>query len=200
MSIFDTINFLFGLVGLVGTIIGVISYIKARRIAIEKLRFSWSDVVNGSRAISKKGIKKFKPDAILTFSGAGSIFGNLALLFSGEYLPIYTVVEFPAAKDERANTMIGFIPVRTSKWLLCIPETLLAHIKGKILVIHDSSISGTGLAAIKQKLIQLGFKEANIFMACFVATKASIDANLAPDFYFHSLDNSTFYYPWGERK
>jgi hypoxanthine phosphoribosyltransferase len=195
----DILTLVFGVLGVLGTF-GTFYYgFKYNKLTQQRYRFSWSDVVDGSQRISQKCIKRFKPEAILTFSGSGSIIANLALLYSGQYLPIYTVVEFPKGKEKPSEVMSGYVRIETSKWLLCVPTALTAHAGKKIAIIHDCAVSGTGLDAIIRGIVQLGFKREQIVVASLICTRAAIDANLSPDIYPYSVENSMFFFPWGGR-
>lgn len=199
MDISIILNIIFGIFGVIGTVAAFFFERRARKLAIEKNRYSWSDIEHGSRFIMDKGIKRFKPKAILTFSGPGSIISNLCLKYSGKYLPIYTVVEFPKESEKSLSPMQGFIKIITEKWLLFMPEIFLEHRNDKILIIHDCAVSGVGLNTVLKRLLDMGFTRENMKIAALISTQAAVDANLAPDFYPYKIENTNFYYPWGKR-
>ena len=195
----DILTWAFGIIGVLGTF-GTFYYgFKSYKLSIQRYRFSWADVVDGCQKISKKCIKRFKPDAILTFSGAGSIIANLSLLYSGMYLPIYTVIEFPATTENLPLKLERYFNFKTSKWLLCVPQSLMIHVDKKITIIHDCAITGVGIDMVVKQLVELGFKRENLMVASLICTQAAIDARLSPDFYPYSVENSVFYFPWGGR-
>ena len=152
MSLSLILTVLFGIISIIGTAAAFYFERRANKLAIEKNRFSWSDVERGSQLIARKCIKRFKPKAVLIFSGAGSIIGNLCLIYSGEYLPIYTVIEYPSGRKITMEVESGFVRFEYSKWLLFVPESFMTHKDERVAIIHDCTISGVGLNFIVQKL------------------------------------------------
>jgi len=199
MSLSDILTILFGIISIIGTAAAFYFERRARKLAIEKNRFSWSDIEHGSQLITQKCIKRFKPKALLTFSGSGSVIGNLCLIYSGEYLPMYTVIEYPNDRKKIIEDMSGFAKFEYSKWVLFVPEAFMTHKNDRVVLIHDCTISGVGLNFIVQKLVESGFDRNNIMTAALISTQASIDARLAPDCYSYQIENNVFYFPWGKR-
>jgi len=195
----DYITLLLGIIGIAGTIGTFYFGIQYNRLAIQRYRYSWSDVESGCRQISKKCIKKFQPDAILTFSGPGSIIANLALIHSRKYIPIYTAVEFPQGDKNKSSLMSDCIMLETAKWVFRIPNAFTIHKGQRVAIIHDCSVSGVGLDKIIRGLVDIGFSRENLYVSSLVCTKAALDANLAPDFYPFLVENNEFSFPWGKR-
>jgi len=195
----DPVNLIFGLLGLAGTAGTFYFGIKAKTLERQRHRFSWEDISKGSQSLARKCIKQFKPDAILTFSGAGSVIANLALLESHQYLPIYTVIEIKRGALNSPSEIAGYTKLETAKWLLFFPEAL-SHVKHqRLAVIHDCTVSGDGLALIRSELLAMGFKAENIKLAVLICSQVSIDCKKPPDIYVHCLEHATFDFPWGER-
>lgn len=195
MNIF---TILLGVLGIVGTIGTFYFGVKSKVLERQRYRFSWEDVARGSQAIAKKCIRQFKPHLILTFSGPGSILANLAMMESGQSLPLYTVIELKKDDPNSASEISGYFKIETFKWKLFMPEHLPVSPSTKITVIHDCAISGDGLSKVRAKLIEMGFNPKNVKIASLVCSKIALDSKKAPDFYLYCLEHASFYFPWGE--
>lgn len=205
LSLIEIFGFVFGILGTVVGIVGIVmaknSDNRARKLAIEKTRFSWSDIELGCRKIARKIKKKNLVELIITFSGAGSIICNLSLIYSDTILPVFTIIEYPIEKCPY-DSLPGFVKTQSKKWIFFIPESLAKHSNMKILIIHDCSISGAGLTAVKDYLSSsFGYSKKNITDVVLIATQSSIQGDtFGTGNYIYKVDNSTFYFPWGERR
>ena len=173
--------------------------LKVNALERQRYRFSWEDITKGSRILAEKCITRFHADAVLTFSGAGSIIANLALLDAKQLLPLFTVIEIE--KPESAVTEIhGYFLVETTKWLLFVPEAVRALADKRLAVLHDCCVSGDGLMLIKKALVKTGFPAQNVRTGVLVCSQTAIETNKSPDVYAFCVEHATFHFPWGEKK
>lgn len=195
MDIFEIILALFGIAGTFGTFY---YGMKASRLARERYSFSWEDVTRGCRELTKRGIREFKPDMIVCFSGPSAIIANLVVEFSHSFLPVYVVCIERIEDAKNAGYEIAeYQPLFTSKWRLYIPKAVLMDKTKRVMLVDDAVISGDSLFNLKSALITQGFSKSNTYACSLICTKVAQDSKKAPDFFYYLLDTSEFYLPWG---
>jgi hypoxanthine phosphoribosyltransferase len=195
LGILEIVLALFGIAGTVGTF-----YYgrKASQLAKERYSFSWEDVTRGCRELAKKGVKDFKPDIIVCFSGPSAIIGNLTVEFSHSFLPVYVVcIERLQNARNAVHEIAGYQPLQTSKWRLHVPKAVLLDKTKRVMLVDDATISGDSLFNLREVLVSQGFSRENTFTCSLICTKVAHDSKKAPDYYFYLLDTSEFYLPWG---
>lgn len=205
----DRLNVIFGVLGLILGVLGVVIPIVTSRL-VRRFRsrhrpfYDWEAVSSGSRELARKCIRQFGPDAILTLSGPGAVLASLAMVESGRFLPLYTVIQIEKEKNGSSdpNHDIPMYSIRdeTGKWDLYFPDALCAipdKKKKKITVLDDCALTGDLLSKVRARLTQLGFEDKNILTAVLVCSQVAIRQNKAPNFYVHSERASEFELPWG---
>lgn len=190
---------LFGVISVVGVAGTFYFGLQYRRLAQQRYRFSWADIEQGSRSIANSCLRRFKPEAVLTFVGPGSVIANLAFVYARKFVPGYLVSDFPTNSSASQNLTDTHILAQTGKWQLWIPKAFLKFANRRVSILHDSCISGTGIASVIEVLIANGFERDRIKVGCLVCTKAARDAGLAPDHHAFLVENNDFHYPWGKR-
>lgn len=177
----------------------------------EKLRaaqhtsFSWESMTEGAQAIGKK-LRAFKPNVIITFAGASSIFANLVLVKCMKrsdllQIHLYTALFMEKTVSSAALVIPGFKLLESDRFFVLVPEALEREDKeARILVIDDTVTTGSSMRVLKEHLHTLGHPRDRIIGACFVCYQgATLGHNCAADWVHKTTSNADYLLPWGDR-
>ena len=209
VSILSLIFGIAGLVGTFGTIAGFIYARKAQKGYIDALgrnkNISWNDLNNAACELARivntsdfGADKTFKPDCMLAVNAKGAIVAEVARYMFCKEIPLFvgTSLEPKIAKSIFKDVET----VKTYKWSTYIPEFVSKCNKQKILVVHDFSMSGQVMLAIKKHLInKYHFDKNNVKTYCIVTTRVSTTRKV-PDKWWLKTDEIEFFFPWGKAK
>jgi hypoxanthine phosphoribosyltransferase len=188
---------LLALISIAGTV-GTFYYGgKSFRLAQDKVRFSWDDVANACRHLRGSAVSRFKPQAVVCFSGPSAIVASILMEVAEYYAPMVVVFLEKQLGDKVATRLMpGYRRIDTAKWRLFIPEMLFTFSDKRTLLIDDCVVSGESLALLKTILMENGFSE--IKTCSVVCTYIAQRSNRTPDYYCYLVDYSKFHMPWGE--
>jgi hypoxanthine phosphoribosyltransferase len=202
--------------GAFGTVVGIAGLIYSvrteqinRRLRVEKFRFAWNDVEKAAREIGRLCLQRFDADAVVTFSGPGAIIANLAMIFSGKMIPLYTVLDLRTlstnkpARPGEPIALEGYFEIKTSRRRLMIPQTLKANAHDRIAVIDDCVITGEAIEKVVEFLVtECRYARERIKVAAAVAPKSIYEQPIAsrkPNIVWMTVANDSYHFPWRER-
>lgn len=193
----NTLTIILGIVGLLGTI-GTF-YFGFKTLYLEKRRrsFSWQEVQTGTSEFLKEIIEVFKPDALVSMSGPGSIIANLGMSELKKFYPLYTLMMEDLKNKGFSFKPKGYETITTTKWRIHIPKQLLNEKDKKILILDECTMSGDTNFQVKKFLVENGHEEKNIYHASLVCSEVANFSNKAPNKYWYLNPHSEFYFPWG---
>jgi hypothetical protein len=173
--------------------------------------YSWEHVDSGCQKLARVCISEFQPDAILTFSGPGSVVAALTIEYSRRTLsedrqreserslPVYTVIQIRRNSHEPIPTIPGYLRAETGEWLLFLPEQALGAIRDcKLTIIDDLAVTGNVQRVIHETLTeQLGFKAENLKPELLICPEGVLEKHKPTITAAFRTDTSDFYLPWG---
>lgn len=199
-------------IGIVGTVITTWALIHAHRtnrenkqLRREKYRFSWDDVEKSAAYLARTCLDRNPPDAIVTFSGPGSLIANLAMILHRRLIPIYTILDIRIMPNEKPTTkgppisLTGYTVFETRRRRLMFPETLRQQKFGRIAILDDCFITGEAVQIVLNQLLAIGYDRKQIVTGCAVVSKTVMESELRPDKYWECVTNDHYHFPWRER-
>jgi hypoxanthine phosphoribosyltransferase len=195
----DWLNIGLGLLGVIGTAGTFYFGLKVISLERQRYRFSWGDVESASAKLSAKCIRRFKADAILTFSGPGQIAAGLAMLDAGRLIPVYTIIDIYSEDGGRFPAIPGYIPIKTTRWKSFVPEALRGISDKRLAIIDDCTVTGDTLIELLGILQGFGFSRDRVITGVLVCSQLAVEANKAPDVYGYCVEHASYHFPWGER-
>lgn len=191
---------LIGIAGTAAGVWGVILTINSNKKNKKLKAVTWSDIHSATKFFWKNLKKQnFKPDFIISPGPKGGIIAQLIEDFYDDEIPILS--GFLERKKPKSINVENDLIISTSKWNVHMPISLNTFEKKdeiKLLIVDDFAMSGDFLYSFKDKLVELGYLEENIFSCVVAVTKVALDANKRPSYYWKIVDDKEFYFPWGK--
>lgn len=194
----DVLNIIFGIITILGAGAGIYFGVKSKYLERLRYRFSWPDIHTGIGMIAKRGINRFKPDIVVSFSGPAGAVANLAMTEAKQFLPFYCLMILDKDNDVFSFTPDDCFAIETTKWKIFVPNDLLRRPACKVLIIDDCTVSGDTIQAVTQLLINRGFQKGRILTCTVICSQIAVNTAKAPDFCCYVVDHATFYVPWGK--
>lgn len=188
----------FGIATLIGAALTLYYGVKSRWLERNRYRFTWHDVASGSQLIGSQGIKKFRPDAVVAFSGPAAVIAALAMTLANRLLPFFILIITDRDPKNRPLFDHHWTTLETTRWLIAVPKALLEHPSQRILLVDDCVISGDSMQTVLTLLVENGFQRKEIRTCSFVCSKTAADRKKAPDFCCFESELSSYYLPWGK--
>lgn len=197
MSIFsELIGFVGTVLGAVGVVLTISSNKKNRKIK----NVTWSDIHSATKFFWKKlKHENFTPTIIITPGQKGGIVAKMISDFYKEDMPILSGFLERVGKESVEDE--NYLTFSTTKWHIHLPISIETHKNKesvKVLIVDDFVMSGDFLHTLKNKLIELGYLNSNIYACAVAVTKVAIDSKKGPDFYWKVVDDKDFDFPWGK--
>jgi len=204
MTIDTWLTIFFGIIGSIGTFAAIYFERKASKLKKDRFRFSWHDVYEGTRELSKKAIKKYKPNVIITGAGGPSIVANLLVEHQQYFTYQITLpVEGYGIKSQLdCSNSYEKVPSISSDYDIWMPNDIATMYKDKenvrILIVDDAIFRNEIYLSTRNYLIEKGYFENNIKICTLVVLIASLKSKVIPDYYYFQVDTPNFYLPWGK--
>lgn len=157
---------------------------------------SWRNVKKGIKCLAEK-VEKIKPDCIITFSGRGAIVTSLVITELDNKYPVYMCLLKRRYNEEFFNPQ-NWPCFTTSKWIIYVPDEVLAFNDKKILVIDDLTNSGETISKLIEHLVEQGLSKEKIFSMSLVANESILASEHIPQEYWKKLNISEYNVPWGK--
>lgn len=199
--------YVFGLLGGISAIYAFIDRKKNQKnfdiLIRDKKEINWTDVMLGVEKIYREGIKKFKPDIIVSFSDTAMIVTSLVvnrILQKNEDVPPVFILQLQG-KDEKLTDSYfaqNWPILRTHGWHIFVPPELLKQTSAKILLIVDFVVSGSSVVEVRSLLERNNFTKSNIKAWSLVGVnspKRKFDKNELQLWIL--LNNTEVKFPWG---
>jgi hypoxanthine phosphoribosyltransferase len=173
---------------------------KSMRLENKIKRFDCADVEYGIKKIcNNTKIKEFKPNAIISISGPGSIIASLYLTQSDEYLPIFLCISQKLDQKTNLFTSENYESFTTANWITHVPKQIKSLKDKKVAIIDDTMRTGETMDALYQMLTdKYKFSKNNILRVAMFVTKTAEDSTRAPEVKAFVINESEFYIPWGD--
>lgn len=212
MKVFDIIIMVITVVSFTLTILGtgltVYGVIITRKANRKAKTIDWNQVMIATKSIVKKlKSNNFIPDVIVTPGQKGGIFAQLIMDSLNVEIPIVTgffIPNKPSILRSYSDQLEyyynhNFFKLETSKWFICLPDTVLGFENKKILIVDDLVMSGDALRSILNKIKDTS--STNSIKSCsLVTTKVAIQTKKNPDYYWNIIDADDCYFPWGKAR
>ncbi|MBN2054680.1 hypothetical protein JW905_07145 [bacterium] len=187
------------LIGCMGFSFAVMTNRENKRLKRERFRFSWHDVYQGTKELSKTAVKKFKPDIMIVTPGGPSIVANLLLEHQQYFVrQVCLSIGSPFIKDHNLDNNQLVETVNYHVWL---PNSLCEETQKdtrKILIVDDALFTGELVLAIRDSLIKTGYLESNIEICSLIAMSTVMRSTIAPKWVHFEVTSSDFFLPWGK--
>jgi hypoxanthine phosphoribosyltransferase len=193
----NTLTILLSVIGILGTVGTFYFGIESLRLKWARNSITWKEIERGTADIFKKADKDFQPEILLTMSGPGAIITSLAMIQSGRFLPVYTIILEDKTGYSFKDKPKGYIPISTHKWNLYVPEQILNETSKRVMVIDDCVMTGDIKAVVCEFLEDHHFPKENIFFAVLVCSQIAVTTSKAPHLHWR-LSHGDFYFPWGK--
>ncbi|KIL37085.1 hypothetical protein SD71_03720 [Cohnella kolymensis] len=200
-SVMNWLNWLFGVIGVFGVVLSIHYEQKSKKLERLKKTLTWTELQAGTNDVCKDLKRKYQFDLILTPNLRGGIIAELVADHFDRHIPIFVGQIFWKELAGEIPTIPQHFMCVTGKWVIYIPESIVAFKDRKLLIVDDFAMSGDTVLGIKEKLAARGFDLNNIKTFSLITTPIAVKSNKAPEFYWKkSADDDSFYFPWGKAR
>lgn len=201
--IFNTwLTIFFGIIGSIGTFAALYFERKARKLKKDRFRFSWHDIYQSTKELSKKAIKKYQPEILIAGPGGPSIVANLMLEHQQYFISqiIFPVEDLAGVCCGRKDDLNYYIEPLTdyNVWIPKIVTENKDKNKLKVLIVDDAIFTNQICVAIKSHLIKNGYKPENIKICALVVMSTVMKSKVKPDWVHFQVETPNFFLPWGK--
>lgn len=178
-----------------------------------EIRYDWdNDIIPAAQKVFEE-LKRFRPDVIVTFQGASSVFSGLILnmCYSREEflrIPVYMVLFLAKTLPAALDNLPGYDRRKTRRFTLQVPKALKEYLKTdrgkrkKIALIDDTITTGASFEDLREYFSMLGYNK--VFTACCVFNSTIREEipdqpSLVPDAIGITAPHSKYKLPWGPR-
>jgi hypoxanthine phosphoribosyltransferase len=214
----DALNVLGFVIGVAGTLVGVIGVIltiyyakkavrsqeQVKRLEGLRKRLDWTEIQTAAsdlaQSLTAKGVM---PSAFVTPGLNGATFANLLRDALGSSAPVYVGVSHWKEDDPKDGTLIeedaaAYVSLETSKWRVFLPRVPSAVAGGTVLLVDDLVMSGDFLVSARAQLLKSGIS--NVTTAAIVTTEVASRGKKAPEHSWLTTNETEFYFPWGRSR
>lgn len=203
-------DILMDVISITGTVVGILGFgfgvwgvilaIESKKANRKIKNVTWSDIHAATKYFWKKlKHENFTPTIIITPGQKGGIVAKMISDFYKEDMPILSGFLERVGKESVEDE--NYLTFSTTKWHIHLPISIETHKNKesvKVLIVDDFVMSGDFLHTLKNKLIELGYLNSNIYACAVAVTKVAIDSKKGPDFYWKVVDDKDFDFPWGK--
>ncbi len=195
-----TLNWLFGITTIIGTILTIAYGQKSARLERESKSITWTDVQSAANDLASDVRGDFIPELIFAPGARGGILAHMMAQELGPNTPVF--IGFCEWKGSRAPSvsMPSYQVFDTNKWRVHMPGGMFSDQSKRVLIVDDFAASGDAMEKIRDAFVTDGFALERIKLAAIVTTKVAINNKKAPNYYWRKADSIDFYFPWGRAK
>jgi len=187
-------------IGIVGVVLTIYYARKSERLNRMRKRLEWPDLQAAATDLGRRIKRDVQPAALVTPGLAGATFANLLVSEFPNQPPVYVGTRIWREDPHDEVRPGSWMVLNTKKWIVTIPDGVLNHKDGTILIVDDFVMSGDFLDAFRDKLVSEGVDSSRIRAASLACTRVAIANHKGPDYYWWLADNDDFYFPWGKAK
>ena len=188
----------------IGTFFAVLYFErKARKLKKDRFRFSWHDIYQSTKELSKKAIKKYQPEILIAGPGGPSIVANLLLEHQQYFISqiIFLVEDLVGVTSGRKEDLNYYEKEKLTDYNVWIPKIVSENKdknKLKVLIVDDAIFTNQICVAIKNYLIKNGYKPENIKICALVVMTTVMKSKVKPDWLHFQVETPNFFLPWGK--
>lgn len=192
------LSIVFGIFSVVSVPLTVYYGRKYRQAEMFSKTIDWPDLRAAANDLAEQVTRTFTPQVIFAPGPRGATFANLLYSELRCRPLIYVGISYWKDDSPLPKELPGFETIGTRRWILYVPQSLLA-LKDKTILIVDAYVStGDCISEIHSLLLKNGFSENAVRTMSVVATNVAIQSGNAPDYFWRQQADSSFYFPWGK--